>query len=505
MIEKFIITNSLSDTLELELKHPEKSGIFVKDVTGLGYPSSNVSITNLVTSDIGHFNQSIYQSRNVVFTFGFISDVENNRQKIYDVFPSKTEVKVEIVTDVKTVYCKGIVETCEPNIFSNDETLQVSLICPNPYLINISPIIEEFTGTPINVISKRVVEQGYMIEISAPDGIDNIKIEYQNGSIIYGNTENKVPDDESSNLIGSNSEMIIDTSIERFGIYIVDYDTYKLEEITDQCKLIGDFPTFKSGDNIIRYNAVGIFKEYTNYIRTYLYNKYQNLFEYSKQYYSDEGQILYHDVAYPYIYISKGTTIKDGYFNGITFVILDYMPEQIGNETPILLERDLYNISNIIGYIDFDWSDSDFVISTESDQDYNVFSIALYIIRNDTNRTSTIHLYETNSKTRRILDDTTKYKEITSYEIKGRPNELYDGKYKEHINEKFYSNFYNWFIDFINMEDSPIGNPVSSNFGIGADTFEVSYDSNGKEVNSYGKISDKIKTKITIPNYHDGL
>lgn len=261
MIEKFIVTNSLSESLELELKHPEKSGIYVKEVTGLGYPSSNVSITSLVTSDIGHYNQSIYSSRNVVFTLGFLSDVENNRQKIYDAFIPKMEVKVDIITDVKELYLIGIVETCEPNIFSEDETIQVSLICPNPYLIGINPIIQTFIGSDIILRNKREIEQGYDITIKSEEGMDNVKIEYENGSILYGRYEmidlTNENIDLDSNTIKPGEKLLISTKINDYGVYLVDEKGLKTE-ITEKCRIKNDFPILYSGVTKLNCFANGI-------------------------------------------------------------------------------------------------------------------------------------------------------------------------------------------------------------------------------------------------------
>lgn len=500
MIEKFIITNSLSDTLELELKHPEKSGIYVKDVTGLGYPSSNVSITNLVTSDIGHFNQSIYQSRNVVFTFGFITDVENNRQKIYDIFTSKTEVKVEIVTDVKTVYCKGIVETCDPNIFSEEETIQVSLICPNPYLININPIEEEFIGSPINVISKRAIEQGFIIEISAPDGIDNIKIEYRNGSIFYGSGEFKDPyieedEIESMNLIGANESILIDTNIEKFGIYKANYSTYILEEITDKCELVGDFPIFNFGNNRITVTANG-----------FIYRE-----------------------GYEYLTILDEYKLKNDASFSENFSIIDIEKVErfnIDKETCnyvrlLLLDADTnwVHIPNdkIIGYIDVYRSAGFYNVQETDEYEENDINWFLTDIRywKGNDQLENCNFYFWYGKPR---FDNSSYPNNPNFEndyyiierlygdhikmAKGNP--FYKGTLSKYIDNTFYNSFLDWCKNAIikfNNDEEMLNIPIyfkCAQYNLSISEEPVTY-------LDYSAISSQVQTKVTIPNYHDGL
>lgn len=275
MIEKFIITNEfLNDRLELELNKPNLSGIYVREVTGLGYPSSSIPITELALSDINYYNHSLFETRNIVFTLSFVTgvNVELVRQILYRFFPSKVEIKIEIhTTDLSPVYITGYVETLESSIFSNDETIQISLLCVNPYFITSEKMNQSFIGNLYSFFSDRQVSNGLLYYLTTnSEGIDCFKIIYSGGYVTFGNQErfydpynqdaidNSIPEDteitdvRNENLIKPKQVILIDTSIDGFGIYILDKDLNILNDITSKCYVYGDYPSLSYGTNIYR-------------------------------------------------------------------------------------------------------------------------------------------------------------------------------------------------------------------------------------------------------------
>lgn len=156
MIQKINITNPKDETLELELANPEKSGLVVVQVEGLGPPQATINGQELATSDGMIYSSARVGTRNVVFTlrmlerdanstFGALS-IEESRQLTYQFFPLKKEIKIEVVTDRKTLYCHGYVEANEPDIFSSQEQTQVSVICTDPYMYTYGDDKTVFSG-----------------------------------------------------------------------------------------------------------------------------------------------------------------------------------------------------------------------------------------------------------------------------------------------------------------------------------------------------------------------
>lgn len=136
MINMITVTNHVGESVKLELRYPEKSGLLVQDISGLGPSKANINSTELATTDGSLYNSARLNSRNIVFTLKLLASptVEDSRQKSYKYFPIKKRVHLKIETDNRTCETYGYVESNEPIIFSNQQTTQISIICPDPFL-----------------------------------------------------------------------------------------------------------------------------------------------------------------------------------------------------------------------------------------------------------------------------------------------------------------------------------------------------------------------------------
>lgn len=138
MIRSFTITNYLGDSIFLDIRRPEKSGFLIKSVTGLGPSKATINTTELATTDGAFYNSARVTQRNIVFELMFVltengEDIETVRQKTYRYFPLKHPVRIDIETDNRTLSIDGYTESNEPDIFSNKEGAQISIICPDPF------------------------------------------------------------------------------------------------------------------------------------------------------------------------------------------------------------------------------------------------------------------------------------------------------------------------------------------------------------------------------------
>lgn len=135
MIKSITITNHLGETITLELAFPEKTGLAVISIEGLGPPTANVNLTDFSSKDGSLFNSARATNRNIVLTLKLLDKptVEDVRQLTYKYFPIKKRIKFAITTDNRTCYTYGYIESNEPAIFSNNETAQISIVCPDAY------------------------------------------------------------------------------------------------------------------------------------------------------------------------------------------------------------------------------------------------------------------------------------------------------------------------------------------------------------------------------------
>lgn len=151
MIKSITVTNYLGDSIKLELGRPEQSGFLIKSISGLGPSKANINTTEVSTNDSSLFNSARLNQRNIVFEFIFVESInresiEDIRQKSYKYFPIKKNVDLLIETDNRIVKATGYVESNEPNIFSSQESAQISIICPDPYFYSTKKTVTIFSS-----------------------------------------------------------------------------------------------------------------------------------------------------------------------------------------------------------------------------------------------------------------------------------------------------------------------------------------------------------------------
>lgn len=155
MIKTVTVTNYLGESLTLELSNPFDIGINVRSIEGIGPPKGNVNYTEIASGDGGQFNSARASIRNITMQLGLmpVPTVEESRHRVYKYFPLDQQVTLRFETDKRLCEITGWVEECEPDIFSDDETIDVSIVCPDPYFysvdsqlgtVNFSGVVDEF-------------------------------------------------------------------------------------------------------------------------------------------------------------------------------------------------------------------------------------------------------------------------------------------------------------------------------------------------------------------------
>ena len=155
MLKRVYVTNDTGDSLEISLKSPEKSGFLITDISGLGPVKATINTSDISSRDGVFFNSARKSSRNIVFTFKLIAtesgkSIEDVRFDSYIYFPVKKNIQLIFETDKATVYTTGYIEKNEPDIFSEKETISVSVICPDPFFRAINDQITVFNGVSEN-------------------------------------------------------------------------------------------------------------------------------------------------------------------------------------------------------------------------------------------------------------------------------------------------------------------------------------------------------------------
>lgn len=148
MIYAITVVNFRGESLKIELTSPERSGVIVQDITGLGAGEATINTSESANIDGSYFNSARLMPRNIVFTLLPMDEpsVETNRHKIYHFFPSKKEVTMKFETESGTRVITGYTESNDPTIFSEQVTQQVSVMCPDPHFYDEETITQSLSG-----------------------------------------------------------------------------------------------------------------------------------------------------------------------------------------------------------------------------------------------------------------------------------------------------------------------------------------------------------------------
>lgn len=122
------------------------------NVEGVAPTSATLSTYNVAGLDGSRITGAKLTPRNLVITLKIKGDIEHNRQMLYEFFKTKEKCKIYLKTDNRDVFAEGYIESTNVDIFTNNEVMQISIICADPYFkaveeiaVNISAWISNFT------------------------------------------------------------------------------------------------------------------------------------------------------------------------------------------------------------------------------------------------------------------------------------------------------------------------------------------------------------------------
>lgn len=132
----------------------------VRNVAGLGPVKATLDTSKYGTAlTSGDFRDYQGEMRNIVLTLGLEPDftadesVASLRQALYSWFSPLASVMLELESDnMATVRINGWVESAEPDIFAQDPTIVISIICPIGYFID--PVQKVVSGASVSGTSR---------------------------------------------------------------------------------------------------------------------------------------------------------------------------------------------------------------------------------------------------------------------------------------------------------------------------------------------------------------
>lgn len=140
MIQKMEVFSSQPDAPVLPLGGfmPSNDPVHVRNIEGLGPVKAEIASTPLATGRGEQYQGVTTGKRNIVISLGLNPDWEDQtmstlRQLLYRYFMPESWAKLRFTSDhLPVVDIEGYVESFEPNMFSQDPEIQISIICPKP-------------------------------------------------------------------------------------------------------------------------------------------------------------------------------------------------------------------------------------------------------------------------------------------------------------------------------------------------------------------------------------
>lgn len=293
MIKSISITNYLGETIDIKLSDlfPD-NGLMVKSITGLGPAKANINTTALATNDGTIYNSARLDQRNIVLNllFGNSPTIEDARQRTYKFFPIKKNVEFLIETDNRVAKTEGYVESNEPDIFSQEESNTISIVCPFPYFYSAG---ENGLTTTVFYGIEPLFEFEFSNESLTDSLIEFGSIENQTEKTVYYDGDAEVGVTITIHAIGEARMITIYNTGTR---EVMKIDTTKIKQLTGSGLIAGDDIIIETtrGQKSIQLLRSGIYTNILNCLERgsdwFQLAKGDNIFAYVAEYGSENLQ-----------------------------------------------------------------------------------------------------------------------------------------------------------------------------------------------------------------------
>lgn len=146
----------------------------VTSITGLNPSTANINTMASANTDGSTFTNSKVNERNIVFTIVIEPKVETNRINLYKFFKVKKACLLQFENETRQVNISGYIESFDCDFYSQRETAQISILCPQPFFADIETETATITPTEETTINNYGdIETGIIITINATGSVEN--------------------------------------------------------------------------------------------------------------------------------------------------------------------------------------------------------------------------------------------------------------------------------------------------------------------------------------------
>lgn len=114
--------------------------------SGLNPPSASIFTSKSPNRKGLKYNGSSLDERVVSIQIKLLGNVEESRNALYAWTDPEGYTKIRYRNGIKNVYCEGHIEVCEVDPFTDNEVMNVEIICENPYWKDLEEISVEVSA-----------------------------------------------------------------------------------------------------------------------------------------------------------------------------------------------------------------------------------------------------------------------------------------------------------------------------------------------------------------------
>ena len=176
-------------TLEVENKYGKKlkltqneSNYQIDNIEGLTPPTAELTTNTVANMHGERLKNSRLEMRELVLSIKINGEVEKNRIALYDFFNSGDYCKIYYKNGSRNVYCEGYCENFESELFEMNQTVQISVICPDPFWKSALTIYADISKVFGGFTFPFAIEE---------DGIEFASYELSRETLIYNQSESE--------------------------------------------------------------------------------------------------------------------------------------------------------------------------------------------------------------------------------------------------------------------------------------------------------------------------
>lgn len=195
-------------TLEVENKYGQKlklsqneSNYQILKIEGLTPPAAEIHTIVSANAHGSTYKAAKIEPRNIVLQIRPRGNIGENRLRLYEYFATSDWCKIYFRNDKRSVAIEGYVEAIESDLFTNNQVLQISILCPEPFFKDIKESVRD--------ISKQHAAFEFPFEAKIQEGIEFSVFERDRFTCVvnYGEADTGMII-EIENILGKNPSLI---------------------------------------------------------------------------------------------------------------------------------------------------------------------------------------------------------------------------------------------------------------------------------------------------------